>query len=231
MRLLIGDQTLQLPARVFQQQRKAFIQPTLAVFGWRHAVKTHQRMQPEARQGFAPVGFALAVAGNEIQHRQQRLATAGEHRQLIAVLGQHRLAGVDHIQAGVGGQQLAQHLGFLLEALPGLTAIEKARQPRRAIKPLAGSVEAFQVIEQRDGVFQPWRVVQLQQRLAVHRQSRAFHMPGGAGAMRDFAEIHVPGQGPQQRGLADIGVADHREFQRLNHDRSPARPAAGCRRR
>ncbi len=44
-----------------------------------------------------PVGLAVAGAGDEVEHRQQRPRAVGEHRQFVAVLGQHRLAGVDHV--------------------------------------------------------------------------------------------------------------------------------------
>ena len=126
-------------------------------------------MQAEAGQGFAPVRFAVVAAADKVEHRQQRLAATGQHLQFVAVLGQHRLASVDHVQAGIGGQQLAQHLGFLFETLARLAAFQETRQPRRAIQAFAGAVEAFQVIEQGDGVFQAGSVVQLQQSFAIYR--------------------------------------------------------------
>ena len=46
--LVVLDQSLQLGARLFQQQRQAFVQPALTVHGWRHAVEAHQCMQAEA---------------------------------------------------------------------------------------------------------------------------------------------------------------------------------------
>ena len=196
--LLIKNQAFQLWPCAFQQQGEAFIQPTFTVFRGGHAVESHQRMQAQASQGFAPVRLAMVAAADEIKHRQQRLAATGQHLEFVAVLGQHRFAGVDHIQAGVGGQQLAQHLGFLFETLAGFTAIEEARQAGRAVEAFAGAIQSLQIIEQGDGIFQSGCVVQLQQGFAVHRQARAFDMPGGAGAMGDFAEAHVSGQRAQQ---------------------------------
>ncbi len=222
--LVIVDQPLQLRPRLLQQQRQAFVQAPLAVQRRRHAVETHQRMQAEAGQGLAPLLFAMAGLGDEVEHRQERLAAAGERRQLVLVLGQHRLAGVDHVEPGVAGQQLAQHLGLLLEALARLAAVEKACGARRAVEAFAGALQAFEIVEQGDGVFQARRVVELQQRFAVHRQPRAFDVAGGAGAVRDLAEADVAGQGAQQRGLADIGVADHGEFQGRAHKKPPPNP-------
>lgn len=128
---------------------------------------------------------------DEVEHRQQRFAATRQHRQLILVLGQHRLAGVDHVQAGVAGQQLAQHLGLLFEALTGLGTLKEATAACRAIQTLAGPVQALQVVEQGDGIFQAGGVVQLQQCLAVHRQARALDMAGGAGPVRDLAEADI----------------------------------------
>ncbi len=166
-------------------------------------------MQAQARQGFAPLRFTVVGAGDEVEHRQQRFAAGIEYFQLVAVLGQHRLAGVDHIQPGVAGQQLAQYLGFLFEALACFAALQEAFDARRAIEAFAWAVQAFQVVEQGDGVFQAGGVVELQQRFAINRQACALDMASGAGPVRDFAETHVAGESAQQRGLADVGVADH----------------------
>ncbi len=138
--LVVLDQSLQLGSRLFQQQRQAFVQPALTVHGWRYAVEAHQCMQAEAGQGLTPFLVAVPRLGDEVEHRQQRLAAAGEHRQLILVLGQHRLTGVDHVEPGVAGQQLTQHLGFLLEALACLAAVEKARGACRAVEALTGAL-------------------------------------------------------------------------------------------
>lgn len=154
LRFVILDQALQLGTRTLQQQGQAFVQASFAIFRWRHAVEGHQGMQAEASQGFAPFTFAMAGAGDEIEHRQQRPAAHGQHRQFVAVLGQHRLTHINHIQAGVGGHELAQHLGFLLVTLARFAAFEKAGQACRAVQALAGAVEALQVVEQGDGVFQ-----------------------------------------------------------------------------
>ncbi|MCY1355047.1 hypothetical protein D9M69_414510 [compost metagenome] len=123
---MIVHQALQLRAGAFQQQGQAVVEALLAVQRRRHAVETHQGMQAEAGQGLAPVALAMVFAGDEVQHWQERPATHGQHRQFVTVFGQDRLAGVDHIEPGIGGQQLAQHLGFLLEALACLAAVEKA---------------------------------------------------------------------------------------------------------
>ncbi|KKJ00148.1 hypothetical protein PROH_10520 [Prochlorothrix hollandica PCC 9006 = CALU 1027] len=139
-------------------------------------------MQTKAGQGFAPLAFTMAGAGDEIEHRQQGSAAHVEHRQFVSILGQHWLAHVDHVQPGVGGHELAQYLGFLFVALAGFAAFEKTRQTCRAVQPLAGAVEALQVIEQGDGILQAGGVVQLQQRLAIHRQARTLDMARGAGA-------------------------------------------------
>ncbi len=221
--LLVENQPLQLRTGAFQQQGEAFIEAALAIL-WRcDAVEAHQGMQPQAGQGFTPVGLALGGAADEVEHRQQRFAATGEHRQLVAVFGQNRFAGIDHIQPGIRRQQLAQHLGLLFEALSGFAAGQEAGHPRRTVQALTGAVQAFEIVEQGDGIFQAGRVVQLQQGIAVHRQARTLYMAGGAGTMGDLAESHVAGQGAQQRGLADIGVADHGQFQRLSHGRSPTR--------
>ena len=198
MSLLIGNQALQLRAGVFEQQREAFIESAFAILGRCDAVETHQRMQAEARQGFAPGRFAVVGAADKIQHRQQRFATTGQHFQFIAVLGQHRLAGIDHIEAGVAGQQLPQHLGFLFETLSCFAALEEACQPGRAVEAFAGALQAFEVIEQGDGVFQAGGVVEVEQGLAVDRQARAFDVSRGAGAMGHFTKADVTGQGAQQ---------------------------------
>ncbi|MNJ81851.1 hypothetical protein D3C77_808740 [compost metagenome] len=63
-------------------------------------------MQSEPRQSLTPIRLAMVGAADKIQYRQQRFAATGEYFQLIAILGQHRFAGVDHIQTGVGSKQL-----------------------------------------------------------------------------------------------------------------------------
>ena len=183
---------------MLQQQRQAFIQSALAIFGRGHAVEPHQRMQAQAGQGLAPLGLAVLRAADKVEHRQQRLAATGQYAEFVAVLGQHRFAGVDYVKSGVRGEQLAQYFGFLLKALARLAAFEKARDPRRAIQAFTGVVEAFKVVEQGDGIFKPRRVVQLQQRLAVYRQPGALDMARGAGAMGHFAKADIPGEGAQQ---------------------------------
>ncbi len=195
--LVVLDQALQLGARLFQQQRQAFIQPALTVHGWRHAVEAHQCMQAEAGQGLTPFLVAVPRLGDEVEHRQQRLAAAGEHRQLVLVLGQHRLTGVDHVEPGVAGEQLTQHLGFLLEAPPRLAAVEKARGACRAVEAFAGALQSLEVVEQGDGIFETRGVVELQQRFAIHRQPCAFDVTRGARPVRDLAEADVAGQGAQ----------------------------------
>ena len=147
---------------MLQQQRKAFIQAPFAILGRGDAVETHQCMQTEARQGVAPLGFALLRTADEIEHRQQRFAATGQHAEFVTVFGQHRFAGIDHVEPGVRSQQLAQDFGLLLETLSGLAAFQEARHSGRAVQAFTGAVEALQVVEQGDGIFQPRRVVQLQ---------------------------------------------------------------------
>ncbi len=101
---MVLDQPLQFGPRLFQQQRQAFVQPALAVHGGRHAVEAHQRMQAEAGQRLTPLIFTMPRLGDEVEHRQQRLAAAGQHCQLILVLGQDRFAGIDHVEPGVAGE-------------------------------------------------------------------------------------------------------------------------------
>ena len=168
LRLVVGDQPLQLRAGPLQQQGEAFVEAPLAVQRRRHAVEAHQRMQAEAGQRGAPVGLAVAGAGDEVEHRQQRPRAVGEHRQFVAVLGQHRLAGVDHVQPGVAGQQLAQHLGLLLEAPARLGAGQQPGDARRAVEAFGGWGEQVEVVAQGDGVLQAGGVVEFEQRLAVH---------------------------------------------------------------
>ncbi|MNI08677.1 hypothetical protein D3C73_617230 [compost metagenome] len=93
---------------------------------------------------------------------------------------------------------MAQDFGFLLETLSRFTAIEETRQSRRAVEAFAGAFQAFEVVEQGDGVFQAGRVVEVEQRLAIHRQPRTFDMPRGAGAVGHFAEADIAGQGAQE---------------------------------
>ncbi len=152
-------------------------------------------MKPKPGEGFTPLRFAMLGAGDKVEHRQKWLATAGQHVEFVTVLGQHRLAGVYDIEPGVACQQLAQHLGLLLEALARLAALQKPFQPRRAIQALARAFEAFEVVEQGDGIFQARCVVELQQRLPVHGQASPFHMACGAGAMRDLPETDVTREG------------------------------------
>ncbi|MCY1425494.1 hypothetical protein D9M71_412830 [compost metagenome] len=102
--LLVVDQPLQDRAGVFQQQGQALVQTALAVLWRGHAVEPHQRVKAKPGKGFTPLRLTVLVAGNEVEYRQQRLAAAGQYFQFVAVLGQHRLAGVDHIQAGIAGQ-------------------------------------------------------------------------------------------------------------------------------
>ncbi|MNL19067.1 hypothetical protein D3C87_1402470 [compost metagenome] len=102
--LLIGDQAFELRPGRFQQQGETFIESTLAIFRRRDTVETHQGMQAQPRQRFPPCRFAVVGAADEIQHRQQGFAATGQHFQLVAILGQHRLPGVDHIEPGIRGQ-------------------------------------------------------------------------------------------------------------------------------
>ncbi|MCY1174214.1 hypothetical protein D9M73_144080 [compost metagenome] len=161
MCLLVVDQPLQRRAGVFQQQRQAFIQTALAILWRGHAVEPDQCVKPKPGKGFTPFRFAVLAAGDEVEHRQQRLAAVGQYFQFVAVLGQHRLAGINHIQTGIAGQQLAQYLGLLLETLARFAALQKTLQPGRAVQALARAFQPFKVVEQGDGIFQARRVVQL----------------------------------------------------------------------
>ncbi|MNV60870.1 hypothetical protein D3C71_1533510 [compost metagenome] len=82
--------------------------------------------------------------------------------------------------------------------MPGFAAIQETRQPRRAVEAFARPLQAFEVVEQGDGVFQARGVVEIEQGLAVHRQPCALDMPRGAGTMGHFTEADVAGQGAQQ---------------------------------
>ena len=61
----------------------------------------------------------------------------------------------------------------------------------RAIQALAGAFQAFEVVEQGDGVFQPGRVVKIHQRLAAVVNRRLLHMAGGGGCVFHFTETAV----------------------------------------
>ena len=132
--LLVVDQALQGGAGVLEQQGQALEQAPFAILGRRHAVEAHQGVQAKTGEGFAPLRLAMLLAGDEVEHGQQGLAATGQDFQLIAVLGQHRLAGIDHIEPGIARQQLAQDLGFLFETLARLAALEKPLQPCRAVR-------------------------------------------------------------------------------------------------
>ena len=139
--LLVVDQPLQGRAGAFQQQGQAFVQAAFAVLGWGYAVEPYQRVKAKPGKGFAPLRLAVLVAGDKVEHRQQWLAATGQHLQFVAVLGQHWLAGIDHIQAGVAGQQLAQHLGFLLETLARFAALQEPLEAGRAVQALARALQ------------------------------------------------------------------------------------------
>ena len=158
----VVEQYLKRLARLLQQQCQALVQALLAIGGWRHAVEAHQGVQAQARQGLPPGQLARRVDRAEVEHRQQRLATQGEDGQFIAVLGQHRLAGVDDIQPGIGTQQLAQHLGFLLETLACFAAVKEAADACRAVLARCLSGLAVEQFQQGDGVLHAGGVVQLQ---------------------------------------------------------------------
>ena len=104
LRQVIVNESLQLWSGLFLQQRQAVIQAAFAIQRWRHAVEAHQGMQTEAGQGIAPVLLAVLAAADEVQYRQQGPPAHAQHRQLIAVFGQHRFARIDHVEAGVRGQ-------------------------------------------------------------------------------------------------------------------------------
>ncbi|MNG19229.1 hypothetical protein D3C84_1033690 [compost metagenome] len=102
--LLIGNQSFELRPGSFQQQGETFIESTLAILRRRDAVEAHQGMQAQPRQRFTPGRFAVVGAADEIQHRQQGFAATGQHFQLVAILGQYRFPGVDHVEPGVRRQ-------------------------------------------------------------------------------------------------------------------------------
>jgi hypothetical protein len=124
-------------------------------------------------------------------------------------LAQYRLAGINHIQGGIGLEQLAQHFGFLFETLAGGAAGQKVLNTGRAVKAFVGASQLFCVGQQGHGIFQAGGIKQVQHRLAVGAQANPLNMAGGAVLRADFAETAVTGQGTQQRGFADIGVTHH----------------------
>ena len=131
-----------------------------------------------------------------------------EQFELVTVLGQHRIADVDHIQRSIAGQHLAQDLGLLLEAQAGLGGGEKARDALGAIDPGRGRRQRIHPFEQRDRILHAGGVPQLDPRTIARHQAQALDMAGGAGLVGDLAEADLARQGAQQRGLAGVGMAD-----------------------
>jgi len=199
------------------QRGQGVEQLALAVQRRRHRVEAHHGMQAEAGERGAPVVHARHRRGDEVEHRQKRPRAGGEQFELVAVLGQHRVARIDHVQRGVARQHLAQHLGLLLEAAGGLVAGEEARHPLGAVDALAGRDQSVDELEQRDRILHARGVEEFHRRHAVGHQAQALDVAGGAGRIRHLAEADVARQRAQQRGLAGVGVADHGHAQDVAH--------------
>ena len=217
--LVFLHQPQQRGAAHIQQGRELLVQDAFAATGRRHRVKAHHHVQTKTGQRLAPGGLIGARRAHEIEQGQQRHGTTGQNLQLVAVLGEHRVAGVDHIEGGIALQQLPQHLGLLLEAPRCPRGLQELLHPRGPVQPAPGACRlTVQRLQQGNGVFHAGGVIQRQQRRGADAQAHAFHMPRGAGARRYFAEVAVTGQRAQQRGLAGIGVADHGDAQRAMGD-------------
>ena len=143
----------------------------------------------------------MVGGAHEVQHRQHGSGTGPDQLDLVAELGQHRLARVDDQEGGVDVQQGAQHLGFLFEDAMGLRAGQEAADAfgrRRAGRAGAvGRCDALDVLAQPDGVLQPRRVQETHGGAAVHHQIDALDMPRGAGTRGHRAEVDAPRQGAQ----------------------------------
>ncbi|GAB1382547.1 hypothetical protein MASR1M50_08660 [Burkholderiales bacterium] len=186
----------------------------------RHHVEFGARVQVAFLQRPVPVVAPAGAVAHEVEHRQDGPRAAGQDLDFGAVLGQHRLARVDHQHGAVGLiQQRAQHLGFLLEAGPRLGPGQEGTHALGArIARLAR-----QKLQQGHRILQPRRVDKAHHQPAVQSQLDGLGVARGAGAVRHLPEVDAPRERAQQRGLAGVGVADDGNAQRLMHARTPPR--------
>ena len=88
-------------------------------------------------------------------------------------------------------------------------AVEELLQPLDAVG--ACIRMGFQPIQNAARVFEPGRIVQVQQRVGAVGNRGFFDMARGGRSVFDFTEPAVAQQGAQERGFAGIGVPDDGE--------------------
>jgi hypothetical protein len=191
-------QPLQRRAMAVHQRCQGLEQLALAFERRRHGVEADHRMQVQPRQRGAPVVHARVGRGHEVEHRQQRTRATRQQLEFIAVLGQHRVARIHHVQRRVAGEHLSQHLGLLLETPLRIGRGEEALDARRPVETLAGRHQGIDELEQRDRVFHARRVEQFDRRPAVGHQAQALDVARRACGVRHLAEGHVARQRAQQ---------------------------------
>ncbi|MNS93216.1 hypothetical protein D3C72_1273740 [compost metagenome] len=118
-----------------QQHAQLGIELLFAIQRRRHGVEFHHRMQAQPRHGAAPFVGAVRGRVHEIQHGQQGAAAGGKNGEFVAMLAQHGVARVDHVQRRVALQHFCQHAGFLFEAAMRFGRVQKAADARGAVQP------------------------------------------------------------------------------------------------
>ncbi|KAG1200834.1 hypothetical protein G6F35_012342 [Rhizopus arrhizus] len=194
-------------------------------------------MQAQPGHRAAPLVGTVGGRVHEVQHGQQGPAAGGQDGEFVAVLAQHRIARVNHVERGVGVQRLGQDAGLLFVAAVRFGRVEEAADARRAVQPFFGAIQPLQVLQQGDAVFHPGRVEPFEHGAAFQAQPRAFDVARGAGAVGHLAERGVAREGAQERGLAGVGVAHHRDLDdvdgvgRQAQGQQPFAPQRGARAR
>ena len=184
-------------APVAQQRREVAVEIALGAHEGRGRVEAHLHVQAVGREQFLPRGFAAGRVAHEVEHRQYRPRAGIEQLDLVAELGQHRFAHVDHEEGGVDVEHGAQHLGLLLEGAVCLGALQEAADAlgRRG---LARGIDAREVLAQGHRVLEARRVVEAHGGTAVDLEVDRLDMARGAGAVGHGAEIDAPRERAQQ---------------------------------
>jgi hypothetical protein len=140
-------------------------------------VKLSNGMHARAGQMLAPHGGLGLIASDEIQHRDDGLGASPENDQLIAMLAQHAIASINHVERAVAVEDLRDRLRFLRKApigRRGLGASKKAADKVHAIdSPIA--CKAVEMVEQRDRILQAGCVVELNKRPTLNHKGHALN--------------------------------------------------------
>src|SRR5690606_4524064 len=167
--LAVVDQQLQLVVAAGDQGLDFLVEALFVLEIEDHGVEANNGVETHIRQLFLPAGQLVAAVANKIEHRNHRLPRHGDNGEFVDIFAQHRLPAVNDIEDQIVPQQLANHLGLLVEGGVVGELLENPLQPG----PAGGGLYLQDGGQQADGVLQARGVVDGDNGLVVRQNGAA----------------------------------------------------------